>query len=172
MSIDTFRKILKNVPSEIDIHFSGFSELFFHPQAMEFIDEACKEHEVVIYTTTNGMTQETADKLSNYTFKEFHVHLNQKKTDITLNFPVIYDTIDDTNRISRGGNLWEVPEHQGVCMNSPEFKQNVVLPSGDVVLCCMDYGLKHIIGNLLTTKWDDLKRDEQYEICNKCEKFI
>jgi len=26
--------------------------------------------------------------------------------------------------------------------------RNVLLPNGDVVLCCMDYGLDHILGNL------------------------
>ena len=36
------------------------------------------------------------------------------------------------------------------CSYTPFYDQNVVLPSGDVVLCCMDYSMKHVIGNLLT----------------------
>ena len=36
------------------------------------------------------------------------------------------------------------------CSFTPFYDHNVVLPNGDVVLCCMDYSLKHKVGNLLT----------------------
>lgn len=42
------------------------------------------------------------------------------------------------------------------CSFTPFYDQNVVLPSGDVVLCCMDYSLKHKIGNLLKGDYFDL----------------
>lgn len=43
------------------------------------------------------------------------------------------------------------PQHRGavMCSITPFFDHNVLLPNGDVVLYCMDYSLKHIIGNLL-----------------------
>jgi hypothetical protein len=62
---------------------------------------------------------------------------------------------------SRAGNVGEadvpgqaiakMPEHHGAvsCQFTPFYDQNVCLPNGDVVLCCMDYSLKHRIGNLL-----------------------
>ncbi|MBN1321319.1 MAG: SPASM domain-containing protein [Thermoleophilia bacterium] len=31
-----------------------------------------------------------------------------------------------------------------------QLTKNVLLPNGDVLLCCMDYGMKHVIGNLKT----------------------
>ena len=45
----------------------------------------------------------------------------------------------------------EMPEHHGAvsCSFTPFYDQNVCLPNGDVVLCCMDYSLKHKVGNLL-----------------------
>jgi len=42
------------------------------------------------------------------------------------------------------------------CASTPFYDHNVLLPNGDVVLCCMDYSLKHIIGNLLTDDYDSL----------------
>lgn len=42
------------------------------------------------------------------------------------------------------------------CSYTPFYDQNVLLPNGDVVLCCMDYGLKHVIGNLLTGDYASL----------------
>jgi Iron-sulfur cluster-binding domain len=42
------------------------------------------------------------------------------------------------------------------CADTPFYDQNVVLPNGDVLLCCMDYGMKHVIGNLLRQDYYDL----------------
>ena len=42
------------------------------------------------------------------------------------------------------------------CRSTPFYDRNVLLPNGDVVLCCMDYDLKHIIGNLLTQTYEEI----------------
>jgi hypothetical protein len=42
------------------------------------------------------------------------------------------------------------------CRSTPFYDRNVLLPNGDVVLCCMDYNLKHIIGNLLEESYKDI----------------
>lgn len=34
------------------------------------------------------------------------------------------------------------------CKSTPFYDHNVLLPNGDIALCCMDYGLRHIIGNI------------------------
>ena len=50
------------------------------------------------------------------------------------------------------------PSHTSAvtCSMTPFYDHNVMLPNGDVVLCCMDYNLKHIIGNLFTQSYSDL----------------
>lgn len=50
------------------------------------------------------------------------------------------------------------PHHAGAvtCGMTPFYDHNVMLPNGDVILCCMDYDLKHIIGNLFTQNYTDL----------------
>lgn len=50
-----------------------------------------------------------------------------------------------------GQKIYAKPEHASAvsCTYTRFYDQNVCLPNGDVVLCCMDYGLKHKIGNLL-----------------------
>lgn len=40
---------------------------------------------------------------------------------------------------------------------------NVLLPSGEVVLCCNDYGMDHVLGNLLTDDYADLHRGEEFQ---------
>ncbi len=64
------------------------------------------------------------------------------------------------------------------------LRYNILLPNGDVVICCMDYGMQHVIGNLLESDYSALfesaefKRvlkgmhDESEEIlCRYCDIF-
>ena len=64
----------------------------------------------------------------------------------------------------------------------PKIDHNVVLPSGEVLLCCMDYAQEHVIGNLLDMTYDDLFTSAEYNsvmegmkdessniLCRKCE---
>ncbi len=63
---------------------------------------------------------------------------------------------------SRAGTVDEdraaqVRHHYPVaCQSTPSYDHNVVLPNGDVVLCCMDYGLSHPLGNLLSQPYSSL----------------
>lgn len=42
-----------------------------------------------------------------------------------------------------------------------EMNNNILLPDGTVVLCCMDYGLKHILGNILTDTFEEIMDGEE-----------
>jgi len=43
-----------------------------------------------------------------------------------------------------------------VCKSTPYYDHNGVLPNGDVELCCQDYGMQHILGNLLEQNYEDI----------------
>jgi len=47
------------------------------------------------------------------------------------------------------------------CSTSKFYDDNVLLPNGDVALCCMDYSLKHILGNLSIDSYYDLFRSDE-----------
>ena len=47
------------------------------------------------------------------------------------------------------------------CASTPFYDRNVLLPNGDVVLCCMDYNLKHVIGNLLEQTYDEVMQGDK-----------
>ena len=75
--------------------------------------------------------------------------------------------------ISRASNLKNVkptPKKFGplVCKRDSKLdlldivNDNVLLPNGDVALCDMDYGLQHIIGNLLQVRYDSLHKTNSY----------
>jgi Iron-sulfur cluster-binding domain len=49
--------------------------------------------------------------------------------------------------------------HEGaavLCRSTPFFDHNTLLPNGDVLLCCMDYGRAHVLGNLLRQSWAEI----------------
>jgi hypothetical protein len=51
---------------------------------------------------------------------------------------------------------------------------NVLLPNGQVSLCCMDYALENIIGDLYEQSYDEVvpKYKACFEICKRCENGI
>lgn len=42
------------------------------------------------------------------------------------------------------------------CSKTINYDQHVLLPNGDVLLCCMDYDKKHVLGNLIKDTYQDL----------------
>ena len=71
-------------------------------------------------------------------------------------------------------NRWNKIEHTDgprTCGCVEHLYHNVLLPNGDVSLCCMDYGLDHIIGNLNTQTYEQVipKAQTSYDICLHCE---
>lgn len=42
-----------------------------------------------------------------------------------------------------------------------QLNHNVVLPDGTVLLCCMDYGMKHIIGNLAEQTYEEIMQSKE-----------
>lgn len=60
------------------------------------------------------------------------------------------------------------------CGCDERLYHNVMLPNGDVSLCCMDYGLEEITGNLFDKEYNDVIPDpyEAFNLCRKCENAI
>ena len=48
------------------------------------------------------------------------------------------------------------------CSTTPFYDHNVLLPDGRVQLCCMDYSLKHTIGNIIDSSYSDLFTSEKF----------
>lgn len=73
------------------------------------------------------------------------------------------------------------------CASSPFYNSNVVMPNGNVHLCCMDYGGRHILGNLLNNEYINIFKSQEMQkiivinmqdkfseetICRKCEDVL
>lgn len=110
------------------------------------------------------------------------------------------DKLEDFIGISRAENLDRAAFSPGrllapvwhreavLCGSTPFFDHNTMLPNGDVVLCCMDYARRHVLGNLLRQEYADLfagpemgqirvramaaNGDGEALICRKCHNAV
>lgn len=74
-------------------------------------------------------------------------------------------------------NRWNAIYHEDknrTCGCVEHLYHNVLLPNGDVSLCCMDYGLDQIIGNLYHQTYEQVIPQEKtcYDLCNYCENGV
>jgi Iron-sulfur cluster-binding domain len=81
----------------------------------------------------------------------YRVHDNRIAKEIE---EIINSKIQYIKNSTRAGNLkikylQNLPVENGIIACKRGLKQNVLLPNGDVILCCMDYGIKHKLGNLI-----------------------
>lgn len=69
------------------------------------------------------------------------------------------------NVCSAGKPVFYMKKGAMTCGNKARY--NILLPNGDVTLCCMDYGLKNVLGNLLSMDYDALFRGTEFRrICD------
>lgn len=57
-----------------------------------------------------------------------------------------------------------------LCGRDDFVYNNVMLPNGDVVLCCQDFGLRHVLGNILTHDYRKIIPPPlaTYDLCRSC----
>jgi sulfatase maturation enzyme AslB (radical SAM superfamily) len=78
----------------------------------------------------------------------------------------------------------EINRITGTIRCTRDLRQNVLMPNGDVILCCNDYGMKHVLGNLLKSDYNSLFTGEVYKrvseglvddsmdiLCRYCDTF-
>jgi len=90
----------------------------------------------------------------------------------------------------RAGNVEDRP-HLSISLNrnlycitsGTAMDHNVLLPNGDVLMCCMDYGMTGVFGNLFEQSYDEVIHSEEAErmrdtlnrgesICRHCTNAI
>jgi sulfatase maturation enzyme AslB (radical SAM superfamily) len=172
MSLDTFKTALSKVPKNTRIDFSGMAEAWINPAATDMLEHALVSgHNVAIYTTFYNWNIETAERV----IKLLYRYRAQIEV-LSVHFPdeygnmrgwkysteweaVFHDRAGSLNKEQvkeQPVNFITRHERPVSCSKTANYDQHVLLPNGDVVLCCMDYDLKHVIGNLVRDSYDDL----------------
>lgn len=173
MTPETFSRILANVDRRTTkIYFTGFTEHFLVDGAEDMMIEAYKAgFAITLYSTLVGFTAEKCRKLkeSGIHFRVVHFHefdgVGFDRNEFEKNMALFRDNISSdiyrrarvTAPVSRGGNAFASPGYRKGWLTCPRFEGNVVLPNGKLYLCCSDWGLKHCLGDLLTSHFDSIE---------------
>ena len=205
LTIERFATAIRTVPPDVRIHFSGFVEPWLNPHCTQMLALALSGHRVAVYTTCVGMANPPAvaemlndakdrvDVVCVHLADGEHMPAQPDADPHTfidalraggIEPEVMMMSGPDFAAVDRAGNL--IPSlirRTGPigCSYSPDYSHNVMLPNGDVHLCCQDYGLKHKLGNLFTETWTDImqgealrmlrasnERDDGGTLCRRC----
>lgn len=197
MTFEDFKVIIDKLPKNIEIHFSGFSEPFLHPECSKFIEYAFENgFKIHLYTTLVGFSENdmfifkrkyiektvlhlpSIENYMNIELNEEYVSLvknvnsfltkkdrvkiigsaiNEKFIDIAQKAIIINHTTSRASNLLEIENKTDLKQAKKIICRHNRFIKNVVMPDGSVALCCMDWSLKHILGNLLKQNYEDIK---------------
>lgn len=205
MSFATFRICVNKIPTSVDIHFSGMSEPWLNPECTKMVLYAYERgHNIHVYTTLVGMTQEDFFRIRSLNFANFVLHIpdQENNSKFILNdsymkllnkiilcsvagefridhfschgtvHPQIRKMVEasgiqvDSKMFDRAGNVHERCDIDSgnrkkgsiICRfcKGIALDKNVLLPNGQVLLCCMDYGMEFPLGNLIFQSFEDI----------------
>lgn len=70
------------------------------------------------------------------------------------------------NLVDGGDNIIQhtkVPAEKNIRSKCGRVFQPVLIPNGDLGLCCQDYGLKHVLGNLIEQTWEEYRNSDEFK---------
>ena len=76
--------------------------------------------------------------------------------------------------VSKVGTIKTDKKPPSTCNCQERLYHNVLMPNGDITLCCMDWSLKHVLGNLFTSNYEDIVPVDKtaFELCRYCENGV
>jgi len=182
LSLESFKLMLITVPKEVIIVFSGFCEPFLNPECVDLMEYAHqKGHFLMLNTTLVGLKLSDIDRLKELNIVRSILHLpdpyDNANIPITDEYKEViikylklipnmeYISMNDQFPTNNHENVTRdiLPKRKWYPIACSKLKtsQFILFPNGDVYVCCMDFGLKHKLGNLLTDTYQEIK-DSKY----------
>jgi len=204
MRMGTFAVCLHDVPRNVQVGFTGMCEPFLNPSAVLMIEHAvAKGHGVYVSTTLFSLfavhlPAEKGDRIPADDAYGTMLHAVAKSRIKNLAFHFHGDRVHPAARrvlgeravkqarlISRAGNVpgAKMAAHAGPVTCRRKFGHPVLLPNGDLLLCCMDYGLRHVLGSLLHTSLEGIYQGQAFRqalaasgrdggsLCHACDAY-
>jgi hypothetical protein len=185
LSLETFKKFISTVPTDVNIHFAGFCEPFLNPECPDMILWAHeKGHKIVIASTLVGLKSGDADRIMGIPFDRFILHLpdiyGNARIPITPEYldvlGKILSNVSNISYMNMGADFVSnnrenvargcaTKRHTGriSChlLNRASTNYQIV-PNGDVFLCCMTATLSGRIGSIYKNTYEELKDPKQF----------
>ena len=183
LTLENFKLALGHTPRYVNIGFSGFSEPFLNPDCLSMIEYALqKGYHVDVASTLVGLKLKAVPRLANCKLAGFVLHLpdnlGNAKIPITSEYQQVLTKVLTSIKVDqfvvmnerftsnlRAGNLPDarkIHKYGWFICQSLVRPDCILLPNCDVVLCCNDWGLKHVLGNLLEQDYEDIAYSEEF----------
>jgi hypothetical protein len=191
MSLETFKRLLSSVPKSVYLDFAGLTEPFDNPAFLDMAEYASKNgFRYGVKTSLSTATVEGVKRLASLHPTCVFLHLPDglnfvapqteqyhealiaglkylRNTQLSL----MNDLFETNNRETTARSQVKTSSGAGWCYRR-ENPQMVVFPDGTVTICCIDMGLKHVVGNLLTESYSVLRgrfvSKKSYVLCASC----
>lgn len=141
--------------NQIEVFSVHFPDEYGNMKGWKYTDEW-----VEVFKIITGAVQNAGIKLEAMTMSDHgRIHKDLQHLGIQLYNWFGHDragSLDKEQVKEQPINFIEKHERPVRCSKTINYDQHVLLPNGDVVLCCMDYNTKHILGNLNTDSYQDL----------------
>ena len=192
MSMETFRTCLDKMPKDEQIDFSGrkmtlFStlvgmtkesyeeirEIPFINMVLHIPDRDLNSKFVLSEDYLELVTMVIRDAMSG----RFHIDKYSCHGPVHPSIEKLVEESGifvDNNLHDRAGNVGEDDvmslTHKGKihCSSGPKLDRNVLMPDGTVVLCAMDFGMDHVLGNLLTQSYEEVMASPVLDELRRC----
>jgi radical SAM protein with 4Fe4S-binding SPASM domain len=155
---DKVRKILESHPEQVEVIMLHLPDSNGNMKGWKPTTEWMNAFEVMIKTQVPcGIGAMTMDK-SGVVHEFLHPYVKQLAG---WQGHTRADSLDPEQVKGQALSVTPRNEFALTCRSTPFYDRNVLLPNGDVVLCCMDYNLKHVIGNLLKQTYEEMMQGEK-----------
>jgi hypothetical protein len=196
MTFETFKQILPKIPKRVQLNFAGFCEPFTNPDFIRILEFAASfGYKLQLFTTLHGATANDVERLVKIQFNSFALHLRdgtsvkfkatqEYKDNVfrvleaipNVSLCLMNELFQTNNRENVARGILPSPKTVGYCrkLETPQF---VLLPNGDLTLCCMDFGLEHKVGNILDETYLTIRRrflanKKAPKLCSYCSASI
>lgn len=119
----------------------------------------------------------------------YHHHLGSPSSEVRALLDRNGHWVEPRSVYRRSGNVevkqrLRLPKKRGAIACVRKSRCNVLLPNGDVLLCSNDYGMEHVLGNLLASTYESLFLGREFTrvikgqkdgslntLCRNCDNF-
>ena len=182
LTMEDFTLAMERTPKDVVIVFAGHSEPFMNPRGMDMVELALDQgREVELFSTLVGLRASEVGRLTGRLSRfVWHVPDNQGIAHIPLTdsyWATVREVLArwDINGYSRMDGIFKSNERAGNCsdakprhikgiffcrkLGTPQF---VMLPDMRVLLCCMDWSIRNVVGSLREKTYNQIAADEPY----------
>lgn len=191
MTLQSFKQIISTLPKSVYIDFAGLTEPFVNPEFMDMAHYAHEQgYQFGVKTTLLGASAKDIEELASLNPAPVFIHMpdfidfNPKITPEYVEawfaclrylrnaqYMTMNDNFETNSREVTARGQAKKHNSLGQCYRR-DHPQMLVFPDGSTVICCIDVRMEHVVGNLLTQSYSELRKkfysQHTYAICAYC----